>query len=278
MKRITMLPFIVMLGAKSQARVSLMPTPIPAPQEVQEAIANSAPQVADPEGIKVKRNQNKPGRTNPQISNLPSEYGHREQIPFQEAPIIQPSENPGLKMDDLSSGDILSAQILESLLAYPGAKSPIRALITKGKLKGGILTGEATLEKNSKRILIQFQKIRKPREQDTYEMQASGLDGQGLLGLEGEYHSDEPWFFAGEFISAAASGLTDSSIERSQNNLGNYVEAPGIGNATKRAGAQAASRTADHFAEKVKTASEYASLIGPIQIQVLILSSPKLIK
>ncbi|MFN9066830.1 MAG: hypothetical protein ACK5V3_06345, partial [Bdellovibrionales bacterium] len=59
-------------------------------------------------------------------------------------------------------------------------------------------------------------------------------------------------------------------VERNQNNLGNYVDEPSLSNATKKAFASSLMRTADRFAEKLKSVPEYSILNGPIAIQVLI--------
>lgn len=261
-------------GQQVQARVSLLPPkPIAAP-----AVGADAPAARSLEEPKTHHQPPIAPAQNPPApaGNLPSHM--RVLVPSQESPIILPAENPGLRLAEISTGDLLIATIPEGLLAYQGSKSPVRALITKGPLKGGALTGEATLEKNSKRIVITFKNLRPPKDQDIYELQAHAVDDQGLLGVKGDYHSDEPWFFAGEFLAAGASGLMESQVERDQNQYGNSVQQPGIENATKKAGATAASRTADHFAEKIKSAPEYSTLAGPIQIRVLVMSPAKLTK
>lgn len=265
----------LIFGQQVQARVSLLPPkPIAAP-----AVGADAPAARSLEEPKTHRQPPSAPARNPPApaGNLPSYLRSGARL-SQESPIILPAENPGLKLAEISTGDLLIATIPEGLLAYQGSKSPVRALITKGPLKGGALTGEATLEKNSKRIVITFKNLRPPKDQDIYELQAHAVDGQGLLGVAGEYHSDESWFFAGELIAAGASGLADTQISRDQNQFGNYVPEPTMGNAAKKAGATAAARTADHFAEKIKSAPEYSTLAGPIQIRVLIMSPAKLTK
>lgn len=283
----------LIFGHKVQARVSLLPPkPIAA-----TAVGADAPAARSLEDSKTHRQPPSAPAHNPPApagssrlrasgtyvpmgapapGNLPSHL--RVLAPSQDSPIILPAENPGLKLAEISTGDLLIATIPEGLLAYQGSKSPVRALITKGPLKGGALTGEATLEKNSKRIVITFKNLRPPKDQDIYELQAHAVDYQGLLGVKGDYHSDEPWFFAGEFLAAGAAGLMESQVEREQNQYGNFVQHPGIENATKKAGATAASRTADHFSEKIKSAPEYSTLAGPIQIRVLVMSPAKLTK
>lgn len=86
--------------------------------------------------------------------------------------------------------------------------------------------------------------------------------------------SSEGRFFAGEFTAAAAAGYADSTIERSQNVLGNYVEQPGPSTFAKKALAAALSKTSERFAEKLKNVPEYSILEGPFPVQILITDQP----
>jgi hypothetical protein len=169
----------------------------------------------------------------------------------------------------------IRAEIPESLIAFPEGKAPVRARVTSGELKGSVFLGEATLEKNSKRILIEFKKYRLARGMEDYQLNASVLDLKAILGIEGEYNSQEPKFFVAEFLAAGATGYADASIQRSQNVLGNYVEAPTADTVGKKALTAALSKTTERFAEKMKSAHEYSVLEGPIEIQILITEQPK---
>lgn len=184
--------------------------------------------------------------------------------------IQTPTQKAGLKFSELNPGDLVRAQILESAIAFQESKAPIRALISNGKLKGSIFLGEATLEKNSKRILISFNKFRNPRDEITYTLSANALDSKGILGLEGKLISGEAKYFAGELVAAGAAGYADSTVERSQNVFGNNVDIPSTSNYAKKAVASALSRTADRFSEKLKSAPEFSVLEGPIDIQIII--------
>lgn len=209
--------------------------------------------------------------------NLPNYFLGRGYFSSENTPVINPSQKQNVKSNDLQSGEVVRAEIKESLIAFGDTKAPIRAVITSGKLKGSILIGEATLEKNSKRILIDFKKLRTTSSNQNYDLVGYALDYKGILGLEGNLISDENKFFAAEFLSAAAAGVADASIERNQNVLGNYVENPSTDTVAKKALVSALSTTTNHFSEKLKKAPEYSVLEGTFEIQVLITEQPTLI-
>lgn len=211
--------------------------------------------------------------------NLPLEYaGSNSSFSIEESPIVVPINRTGVKFSAIKSGDLIHATIQESVFAFEDSKSPVRALITSGELKGSILIGEANLEKNSKRILLEFKKFRDPIQKDIFQIQASAMDEKGILGLVGNLVSNEGKYFAAEVISAGAAGYADSTISRSQNSLGNQVEVQSEDTFVKKALTAALSKTADRFSEKLKRAPEYSILEGPISIQILVLEQPVLIQ
>lgn len=212
-----------------------------------------------------------------QSGNLPSYFSGRGHFTTENSPVILPTQKQNIKSNDLQSGEVIFAEIKESLIAFNDAKAPVRAVISSGKLKGSVLIGEATLEKNSKRILIDFKKLRTTGGNQNYDVTAYALDNKGILGLEGNLISGEGKYFAAEFLSAAAAGVADASIERNQNAYGNYVEKPTGDTLAKKALVSALSTTTNHFSEKLKKAPEYSVLEGTFEIQVLITEQPTLI-
>lgn len=211
-----------------------------------------------------------------EVGNLPNYYLKRNQYVSEVNPIILPSKAQMISNNQLLSGEVVRADIQESLIAFSESKAPIRAIITSGKLKGSILIGEATLEKNSKRILIQFNKLRTVSINNLWTVSAQALDYKGILGIEGDYVSGEEKYFGAEFLAAAAAGFTDATVERTPTPLGGTIEKPGTDTYSKKALASALSKTAERFSEKVKASPEYSVLQGPFEIQVLILDQPKL--
>jgi hypothetical protein len=250
--------------AFNQGRVSLLEPEEPKKQEAKtiEVVETKAPLPA------IKRTSK---NQNINKGNLPGYYSDLSSRPISsKSESILPSSKVLLGLPGILIGDLLQAEIQESAIAFSDSKAPIRAIVTSSKLKGALLLGEASLEKNSKRILIRFNKIRKPRSEESYPLSASALDEAGILGLKGELITGESTYFAAEFLAAGAAGFADSTVERNQNNLGNYVDEPSLSNATKKAFASSLMRTADRFAEKLKSVPEYSILNGPIAIQVLI--------
>lgn len=213
-----------------------------------------------------------------EAGNLPGEYQRRSAFRITENPVILPQSPQKVVFPGLPFGEVLEAQISESVIAFPDAKAPVRAIVSRGKLKGAILLGEATLEKNSKRIAIEFKKLRGPQKIEAFGVQAVALDAQGILGLKGKYQSGEAKYFSAELIAALAAGYADASVERNVTPFGQTQEPNTAANAGRKAVAGALSRTADRFAEKVRAATEYSVLEGPVAIRILIQDQPKAIE
>lgn len=209
--------------------------------------------------------------------NLPSYYFGRNISQIEESPIVLPTNKQSILNGSLLLGEVVTAEIKESLIAFAEAKAPIRAVIRSGKLKDSVLVGEATLEKNSKRILISFNKLRSGNANQSWQLVGNVLDQKGILGVEGKLISGEEKYFAAEFLAAAAAGYADATVQRDQNAFGGYTEKPGTDTFSKKALSSALSKTADHFADKLKSVPEFSVLEGPFEIQVLITEQPKLI-
>lgn len=174
----------------------------------------------------------------------------------------------------LKAGQIHTAIISQSLIALHEAKSPVAATVTLKSGEAFTLIGEATLERNTKRILVEFTKLRRSRTSEVFDLKAHALDSFGVFGIEGEHHSGASKFFLAELLSAAAAGYADSSVNRSQNVLGQTIEENSADTNSKKAVATAMNRTADRFAEKVRLAPEFSVLRGPSVVQIIFLDQP----
>jgi hypothetical protein len=210
--------------------------------------------------------------------NLPGEYQTTLSAGFRanESPVVLPSSPHKATVGRLPVGAVIDAEILESVIAFSDLKTPVRALIRSGELKGAVLVGEASLERNSKRVTIEFKRFRLNNSTEVYTTLASALDLEGILGLEGEHHTGEAKYFAGELLAAAAAGFADASVERSTTAFGQIQDQPSLDTSGKKALASAMNRTADRFAEKTRTAPEYSILRGPAGIKILIQDQPRL--
>lgn len=216
---------------------------------------------------------------NPQNSNLPYYYLSKS-IPQEEPDLIVllPEKTPGIFLDKFKPGDLISASLKEGVLAISGDKVTVRAEVKSGELKGSILLGEANLESNSKRTLIEFKKLQIKPSGKVYQLKAEAMDQDGLIGIEGRLFSNEDKYFAAELLSAAASGYTDATIHRTINQNGNYQIEPSTDTFAKKALVSALGVSANRFSEKLKSAPEYSVIQGQTQIKVLITEQPKLIE
>ncbi len=208
--------------------------------------------------------------------NLPGYFMTNRIFESEGSPIVLPTSRQALRLDSIKLGNVYKAQIKESLLAFHESKTPIRAIATLNNQKEVIFLGEASLEKNSKRISIEFKKIRHSTESQIWSIQGSALDIKGIAGLEGKLFSNEDKYFIAQFLSAGAAGYSDATITREKNVFGNYVEEPGLDTLAKKALTNALGKTTDLFADKLKSAPEYSILEGPIEIQILITEEGKL--
>lgn len=190
-------------------------------------------------------------------------------------PIIIPAQPVNREMESLLPGEMYSARIKQSVLAFNEGKAPVAALLTDKRGRDIILIGEATLEKNSKRILIDFKNARLENSSELFDFKGVAMDQDGTLGLAGEYYSGESKYFVAELAAAAAAGFADASIRRPTNAFGNQIDEQSIDTSSKKAIGSALTRTADRSAEKVRAAPEYSVFKGPNSIKVLVSDQPR---
>jgi hypothetical protein len=146
--------------------------------------------------------------------------------------------------------------------------------VPRGPLKGAIFVGEATLDRELKRVLLGFSKIR-TASGSVYSLQAQALSTSGQVGLVGEHHSETGMFFLAEMASATAAGIADSTINRTQTAFGTFVQEPSLSTSAKQGAATALARTSDRLAEKVRSVPE-STTTNPFQeIRSLIQDAPK---
>lgn len=231
-----------------------------------------------PKITKQKINNAKTDKTEASGGNLPTYYLNKPFFAAEASPIVLPSSRQQPKLDAFKVGELFNAEISESLLAFNDSRTAVRAKVKLQNNTDVILLGEASLEKNTKRIYIDFKKLRRPNDNQIWSIQASALDQKGFTGIEGKLYINEDKYFIAQFLSASAAGFSDASINRTQNALGNNVEDKSLDTLGKKALTNALSKTTDLFAEKLKTAPEYSLIEGPIQIQILVTDTTKLIE
>ena len=209
------------------------------------------------------------------VGNLPAYYnGARRAASGDAAVVIVPEKNLGAFLPGLRAGDILLAEVEQSVKASPSVPTPIRARVTAGRFHGAFVLGVATLDKELKRILLEFTKIRIPGTSATYNFRGTGLALSGQVGLEGDHHTQEGTYFAAELGSAAAAGYVDATTTRSQSVMGGYQTEPSASNAAKQGAVNALSKSAERFAERARTAPEYTEIEGGKSIQIILNENP----
>jgi len=216
-----------------------------------------------------------PVHENKESGNLPDFYQGSDRSGYQMSQIADTQVTQvDLKLPGLKAGDIIAAVVEQSIKASPSVATPVRAMLVSGPYKGSFVLGQATLDKELKRVLFHFVKLRRPDTDQVYSMKAQGLSPSGQVGLEGEYENQSGKFFVGEFLAGAAAGFADATTQRSQTSFGTYVTDPSLGNAGKQGAVSALSKTAEHFAEQTRSAPEFTQVAGFQSIQVIFEEDP----
>ena len=243
------------------------------PVEAKQTIEETKAEPEKPYVTPSKRPKRNVPRTEIETGNLPSEYRAPLSRASNVSELIQPPKGAFDILKALRAGDILEAQVLHSIIAFPDEKAPVVATIDSGALKGTRLLGESQLERNSRRIFVKFTKL--VLNQKTYQLKADGVSQEGQPGLLGEYYSREAEYFAGDFIASFVAGYFDGLVPRQVNPFGQVQFDPSVDTALKRGVASGALSTAERFREKLKRVPEFSEMKGPLSIRVLILEQPK---
>ncbi len=209
------------------------------------------------------------------VTNLPSYYqGYQKTSAKQQESVMYVPPKLFQKLEEVHIGDVFQAVIEQELEVSSQVKQPIRALLITGPYPRGMVLGEASLDLELKRVLLNFNQIRLPDSQKVFQLKAVGLSQNGTLGIKGEYHSDLGTFFIAETLSAFAAGMLDSTIQRNQNAFGAYTTEPSLGNSAKTGAVTALSKTTDRFAEKVKNTPESTTVTPWQEIKIMIQEIP----
>lgn len=168
-----------------------------------------------------------------------------------------------IKHPSLKPGMHLVVEIEHTVISFAESKTPVIAKILNKGFDGMVLIGEASLEPNSKNITITFNRLSSQTENAVYQL-------LGSAHAEGEYHTNSDKLFVAEFLSAAAAGFVESSVQRDQGVLGNYIEKPSVENHVRRGVGEALGKSSERFAERVRSAREF-SVLSPTIVHALIL-------
>jgi hypothetical protein len=177
-------------------------------------------------------------------------------------------------LDSLRVGDRVTIRIEQSITASPGVPTPIRAEILGGQANHSILIGEAKLDRELKRVLVDFSKIRVHPSAEVFELKAQALSQSGEVGLIGEYHSEDGKFFLASVASGFLAAFTDSQINRSQTAIGTYVQEPSLANSAKAGAAGALLQTSNRMTERASLAPEYTTTEAGQVVSAIITEEP----
>lgn len=196
----------------------------------------------------------------PETTNLPPHYQGVSHAGFQSSDkaVFVPKASD-FRLKGLKSGDIVWAVIEQEIIASPSTPTPVRAMAIGGAFKNALFLGEATLDRELKRVLFQFSKLRLKDTPVVYSLKASGLSPKGSIGLEGEYTAQSGKFFISELASQTTSRILESPAASS-------IPAQSVGGALHK--------TAERQSEAAGTAPEYTQVSGYQEIQIIIQEDP----
>ena len=234
-----------------------------------EEVAKEPQSLPPPSATTQSRGQKKPVRSE---GNLPPEYRARTAVRLEStaAVTILPPANLKNILKILKVGESVEAAISHSIIAFPDEKAPVIALVeTDGLMKGFRFVGESRLESNSKRVFLDFRAV--ARDGKVYQFKGVGISKDGQPGFEGEYHSREAAYFAGDFVASLTAAYFDGLVPRRTNVFGQVQEDNSVDTAFKKGLSAGAMSTAERFKEKLKKVPEFSELRGPLRIKILVL-------
>ena len=213
----------------------------------------------------------------PRSGNLPAILVRRSSHSSgnEKNPIRYP-ELKGLNRSKMKMGDIFDCIIAQDIVGYVGAASPVRAKVLSGPFKNRVFIGNATLDPNTKNVLVEFSHMRDDENRNIHKVKATVHSVTGALGLKGTHHSNYWKYFVATILSKTAEGYADSFVERERNFFGGYQAVPNPQNAEKKAVAGAAASTANMLKDRMKAMPEYTTIRGPIRTKVFLMENPKL--
>ena len=176
----------------------------------------------------------------------------------------------------MNVGDILDCLIEQDIKAYVGSVSPIRAEVISGEHKGKVFVGNATMDPQTRSVVVEFNSVRNPDTKVNHTLKATIHSTSGEVGLEGTFHSRYWQFFFATMLSRAAQGYSQATVERERNFFGDFQTVPNPENAGKVGLVEGASATTEMIAERAQSAPEYITKEGPISAKIFIVETPKL--
>jgi len=263
------------LEVKLPAPQVASPTTVVTPSMASDPVKSSET-ISAPNSVVAKKKSKRTIAQQTQVTsgNIPNEYLVASARQSTSSELIQPPKGSSELFRGIKVGDIVEVSVPHSVIAFPDEKSPVIGAADSGQLSGFKFIGESYLEKNSKRIFVNFSRL--VIGQQIYDLKGVGVTSEGQPGLTGEYHSREAEYFTGDFIASFAAGYFDGLVPRRTNAFGQIETDPSVDSAVKKGLASGALSTADRFREKLKKVPEFSEIKGPFNLKILILEQAKI--
>jgi hypothetical protein len=175
----------------------------------------------------------------------------------------------------LFRSNTLNARINDSIKAYEGSLSSVRAVVTDGQFKGAIFFGNATMDKVTKNVLVNFDTFIPPGSMSTYKTAAELKSQDGSSGIEGRIESDYWRYFWTQIALDTASAAADATTQRAGNSFGTFTVVPGPDSTIKQGIAGGLNKTAERLSERNQYVPEYVVVDGPIFVRISIKEQPE---
>jgi hypothetical protein len=245
-------------------------------ETAEPALSANAPHVEE-YGAKGKIKIKRAARRNANASNdstLPEEY-FRKSGPFVAGDKSVYTSVKKVSLNGMLRGVKFEAVINEAISVSQTVTNPVSGLIVSGEYAGSTVVGDARLDKDLHRVLIDFTFITLKDKRETYSFKGAALGEKGI-GLYGDYHTQSGMFLIGEFASAAAAGFSDAQIDRSTTLSGGYIAAPTVSNAAMSGLTASLSKTSDKFAQGAAGMSDHTDTDPYQKISVIVTEEPVL--
>lgn len=204
--------------------------------------------------------------------NIPSDLIRSDSIDREfNSPEVETSPIVEKKLLGLIKGSVLDAVIEQDILAYPDSKAPVMALVTfPESFRNARLMGLATLDTETKRILIDFQSLILPGDTTSYAFKGITTERSGKLGLKG-IHKTEFWkWLWAEALTRTTGGVIEASAERDSTVFGPIKEITPE-NVAKSGAAKGLESISEKFAEKKGRSTEFTEVSGPTSISISVI-------
>lgn len=205
---------------------------------------------------------------------LPNEYFKRNTsfVPGDKAVYVSVKKGT---LPGILRGVKFEAVINEAITVSQTVTNPVSAIIVSGPYSGSSVIGDARLDKELHRVLIDFSSITLKDQKQTFMFKGSALGEKGI-GLYGDYHTQSGLFMIGEFASAAAAAWSDAQIDRSPTLSGGYIAAPTMSNAAMSGLTSTLTKSADKFAQGAAGTSDYTNTEVFQKFVVIVTEEPTL--